>query len=74
MRRVVTSGSLDGVMVSTVAQNARDVVLIPALNIIFLILITAMTLVAMAMILYWLYVAWLLNLTCVCLCDVTAYM
>ena len=44
MGRVVTSGSLVGVMVSTLAWNARDVGYIPTLDAIFPILITPMTL------------------------------
>ena len=36
---MVTSGTLCGVMVSTLAQNAKDVGLIPALGTIFLIFI-----------------------------------
>ena len=40
--RVVTSGSL-GVMVSSLAQSASDMDLIPALGAIFLIFITPMT-------------------------------
>ena len=38
--RMVTSGSLCGVMVSTLARNARDVDLISALGTIFTLLIT----------------------------------
>ena len=37
---VVTSGSLGGVMVSTLDQNAKDVCSIPALGAIFLIFFT----------------------------------
>ena len=40
---VVTSGSLHGVMVSTLAQNARDVGSVPALGTIFPIFIKPMT-------------------------------
>ena len=58
MSRMVTSRSLGDIMVSTVAQNARDVGSIPALD----IFITPMTLVAVIMILYNLGAAWLLNL------------
>ena len=42
---VLTSGSLGGVIVSTLARNARDVGSIPALGTIFPIFITPMTLV-----------------------------
>ena len=44
---MVTSGSLYGVMVSTLAQNARDVDLIPTLGAIFPIFITSTTPVIM---------------------------
>ena len=40
---MVTAGSLDGLMVSTLARNARDVGSIPALGTIFPIFITPMT-------------------------------
>ena len=43
---MVTPGSLGGVIVSTLARNARDVGLIPALGIILPIFITQMTLCA----------------------------
>ena len=43
----MTLGRLGGVMVSTLALNARDVHLIPTLGAIFPIFITPMTLVAM---------------------------
>ena len=49
---VVTSGSLGGVIVSTLAQNARDEGLIPILGAIFPIFITPTTLVAVTVILY----------------------
>ena len=62
---VVTSGSLGGVMVSTLAWNASDVDPIPALGAIFPIFITPVTLVAMSMILYKLHAVWSLNLPCV---------
>ena len=42
---VLASRSLCGVMVSTLAWNARDVGYIPALGVIFLIFITLMALV-----------------------------
>ena len=44
MGRVVTSGSLDGVMASTVASNARDMDSISALGEIFPIFIIQITL------------------------------
>ena len=43
MDRVVTSGNLNGVMVITLAQDARDVGSISALGAIFPIFITAAT-------------------------------
>ena len=52
MGRVVTSGSLGGVMFRTLAQNARDVGLIPTLGAIFPIFITPTTLVSVTRILY----------------------
>ena len=66
MSSIVTTGSLVGVMVSTLAQNARGVGLIPALGTIVPIFITPVMLVAMAMILYKLCDVWLLNLPCAC--------
>ena len=42
---IVTSGSLLGVMVSTLAHNARNVGLIPALGTTFPIFISPMTIV-----------------------------
>ena len=42
--RVMTSGSLCGVVVGTLARNVRDMDLIPALGEIFPISITSMTL------------------------------
>ena len=65
--RVVTSGSIGDVMVSKLAQNARDVGSIP-------IFIPLMILVAMTMILYKLCTVLLLELPYVCLCKVTAFM
>ena len=61
--RVVTSGSLGGVMVRTLAWNARDVGSIPALGTIFRIFITFTTLVALTMILNKLCAVLLLNLS-----------
>ena len=61
--RMMISGGLGGIVVSTLAQNASDVGSIPALGEIFLIFITSMTLVAVAMILYILNALWLLNLS-----------
>ena len=43
---VPTSDNLDGVMVSRVVQNGRDVASIPAVGTLFPIFITPMTLVA----------------------------
>ena len=61
---VVTSGSLHGVMVSTLARTAKGVCSIPFLGTIFPIFITFMTLFAMTMILYKLHIVSLLNLLC----------
>ena len=52
MGRVVTAGSIGGVVVSTLAWNARDVDYIPALRAILPIFITPMPSVAVTMILY----------------------
>ena len=57
MRRVLTAGNLGGVMVSTLAQNARDVGSIPALGAIFPSFITRVGLLAMTVIMY----TWTLN-------------
>ena len=46
MSRVLTSGSIGGVMVNILALNARDVCLIAALGTIFPIFIIPMTLLA----------------------------
>ena len=43
MGSMVTAGSLDGGMVSTLARNARDVGSTPALGTLFLIVVTATT-------------------------------
>ena len=59
--RVVTSEIIDDVMVSTLTLNTRDVGSIPALDVIFPIFITPMTLVSVTMILYKLRTVWLLN-------------
>ena len=67
---VVKSGSLDGVMVNTLALNARGVGLIPALSAIFPIFITPMTLAVMSMILYKIPAIWLSNLSYVYICEV----
>ena len=58
---MVTSGSLDCVMVDS---KARDVGLIPTVGTIFPIFITSNA--AVTMILYKLYDGWSLNLHCVC--------
>ena len=44
--RVVTSGSLGGVMISTLGWNTRDMGSIPALGTVFPMFITSMTLVS----------------------------
>ena len=61
----VTSGSLGGVMVSTLVQNARDMDSIPPLGATFPNFITRMTLVAVPKILYKRHAVWLLNVPCV---------
>ena len=63
--RGVRYGSTGGVMVSTLAQNARDVGSIPTQHTIFPIFNTSTTLVAVTMILYKLLIVWLLNPPCV---------
>ena len=64
--RVVTSKSLGGVMVCTLAQNVTDVGSIPALDILFPILITLLPR-------QWcrdqLCAVWLLNLSSVCIYE-----
>ena len=65
------AGNLCDVILSTLAQPARDVGSILTLGTIFPIFITHMTLVAVTMILYKLCTVWLLNLP---LCEVTAFM
>ena len=52
VRRVVTSGSLHGVMVSSLGRNASDVDSIPTLGVIFPIFITSHNTGAMTRILY----------------------
>ena len=69
MDSMVTWEGLGGEIISTLAQNARDVGSIPTLGIIFPIFITPMTLVAVTMILYKVSVVWLLNLPCVSKCK-----
>ena len=66
---VVISGSPCGVMVITLAQNAKDMGSIPTLGTIFPIFITLTTLVAVIMVLY---TVWLLNLPC--MHTISAYM
>ena len=56
------------------AQNARDVALIPTLGTMFLIFLTPITLVAMTMIMYKLCAVCFLNLPCVCKCKAIACM
>ena len=55
MGSVVTSRSISGEMVITLAQNARDVGSIPTLGATFPTLITPTTLICMTRILYELY-------------------
>ena len=52
MDKVVTSASLVGELISTLAWNARDVGSTPTLGTIYPILITPVTLVTLNMILY----------------------
>ena len=63
----VTSRSLGGKLVSTLARNVRDVGSIPVLSAIFSIFVTPTTLVAVTRILYMLCVVCVLNLPCVCI-------
>ena len=67
MGRVVTSGSLAGVIVSPLAWNVRYVGLIPARGTIFPIFITPTKLVAVTRILYKFHTVCLLNLHRLCL-------
>ena len=69
MDRVMTSGSLGGVMVSKQIQNAKDVCSMTSLDTMFPIFITPSTLDAVIMIL--LCAVWVLNLPYVCLCKIT---
>ena len=69
---VVTSGSLRSEMVRTLPWNERDVGLIHVLGAIFPISITPMSFVALIMNLCKLCNVWLLNLSCVCVCQVSA--
>ena len=59
---------------STLAWNAKDMGSSPALGTVFPIFIKPMILVAMTMILYKVCAVWLLNLLCVCICKVLAFM
>ena len=72
--RVVKSGSLDGVMVNTLAQNVRDVGSIPTLGTIFPFVNTSTRLVSITTIMYNLSDVWLLNIPRVCLCKGTTCM
>ena len=74
MGTVVTSGSLGGVIISTLVQNVRDTGLILVLGTIFPIFITPITLVAMTMMLYKLCAVWLLNLPFMYIFKMTARM
>ena len=69
---MVISGSLGDIVVSTLAQNIRDVSLIHTQGVTFPIFITPPQ-HCMTMILYMLYTL-LLNLLCVCIHKVIAYM
>ena len=68
--RVMQPDCLGGVMVSTLAQNARDVDSIPALSAIFLIFITLPITGAMVRLLYKVHFMCLLNLPCIFICKV----
>ena len=57
---------------NTLAQNARDVGLIPAIGTTFPAVITSVALVSMAMSLNRPHAVWLLNLPCVHACKVIA--
>ena len=70
MGRIMTSGSLGCVMLSTLAWNAREVGSILTLG----TFITPKTLVAMTRILYKLCTVLSLNLRCVHVCEVNACM
>ena len=59
---MVTSGSIGGLLVGALTENARDVGFIPSLGAIFPICITLIRLVAMTWILYMLYDVWSLKL------------
>ena len=72
MGRVLTTESLGGVMVSTLAQNARDVGSIPDLGALFPIYVRHLTLVAMTMIQA--VCCMVVEPTPVYVCTVTAYM
>ena len=65
----MTSGTLVGGIVSTLAQNGSYDGSISMLGAIFPIFIILMTLVTMTTILLKLPAAWLKNLSCVCICD-----
>ena len=69
MDKVITSGSLDGVIVSSLVRNERDIGSIPAQGAIFPIFITPTTLVAVTCFMYKFHTAWLLTLLCVCICK-----
>ena len=73
MVTVMTSESVGGVMVSTLAQNERDVSLITALGAIFPIFITPTTMAVVTRILCKLHALWLLNLP-IYVCKVTHYL
>ena len=65
MGTMLTSQSLGGVMVNTLAWNTRGVGFIHALGAIFAIFITLTALVAVTRSLYKLCAVWLLNEPCV---------
>ena len=68
MGKVVTSGSLDDQMLSTLAPNARGEGSNPSLGEIFHIFITTMMPVSVTWTTLKLRTVWLLNLLCACIC------
>ena len=69
---VVTSQSFDGKVVSTLALDARDIGSIPTLGT-FPTFIPPTTVSKFARVRYKLCAVWLLNLSCMCIYKVTAY-
>ena len=83
VHKVVISGGLGGGMISTLAQNTRDVGSTPAVSTIFPIFITTTTLVVMtntSPVKAMHYTVWLLNFLCIYIyiyiymCKLIAYM